>query len=157
MSGFPATPTRTAFGPEMKNKRTPRNPETDLNANQMNLLFWQVAGAGRTVAQASLVYDGAAPGVTYQALAFDPKQELGNIAVVKNGVGDYVFTFASTYLNQNGVATPFVPGMAMVSLQNPVVNDSVQFSIAGQSVTVNVRDAAGTLKDGVVQLQVWGN
>ena len=123
----------------------------------MNLLFWQMAGAGRTVAQALIVYDGTQPGITYQALAFDPKQELGNIQAVRNGVGDYVFTFAATYPNQLGVATPFAPGMAMVSLQNPALNDSVQFSISGQSVTVNVRDSAGALKDGIVHLQVWGN
>ena len=74
--GFPDRPPRAAFGPQMKNKRAPVIAETDFSANQANLSFWQAAGAGRTVAMATILYDGVADSILSQALAFDPQQEL---------------------------------------------------------------------------------
>ena len=58
MTGFPERPVRAAFGPEMKNKHAPVNAETDLSADQVNLDFWQMAGAGRVLPMMVLMFNG---------------------------------------------------------------------------------------------------
>ncbi len=156
MSGYPARPARSKFGPIMQNGRAPKIPETDLSANQMNLTFWQASGAGRTVPMATILYDGATPVIVVQALAFDPKQELSNIVVVKNGTGDYTFTFASTYKDESGVDVSFTPRFSMAMFQGGTAGDkSTPFAPVGQDVTVQCRNAAEALIDGTFLLQVW--
>lgn len=154
--GFPDRPARIGFGPEMQNKYPPVIPETDLSADQMNLTFWQVAGAGRTLPLAVLLFDGATPSILFQMLAMDPKQELGDLAFVKNAVGDYTFTFAGTYKDERGADRPFVPQAAMTMLQgSPVGSQSNVYEVTGQTVQVRVRDIANVLEDGTFILAVW--
>jgi len=156
--GFPNVPNRSAFGPTYENKRKVQDANKELGADVINLLMWQIAGASRVVAQATLIYDPVTDKITYQALAFDPKNELPSIAVVKNGVGDYTFTFAATYLNQQGTATPFLPRMARASVQQTAVylaNLAATTFLNNLDVQVQVRDAAATLIDRPVLLLVW--
>lgn len=154
--GFPERTARTGFGPEMKNKRAPIIPETDLTADQMNLTFWQMSGGGRTLPMALLLLDGATPSLLFQALAFDPNQELDNIAFVKNGTGDYTFTFASTYNNEKGNPVSFVPRMSMAFIQGGTAGDkSTPLVPVGQDVTVRIRDASEVLVDGTFVVAVW--
>lgn len=156
MSGFPNRPARIVFGPQMKNKRPPVIAETDLNANQMNLDFWQVAGAGRVVAMAVILFDGVTPAIISQALAFDPRQELEDIAFVKNATGDYTFTFASTYKDEQGNDVSFAPRFSMAQFQGGTPGDkATPFDPSGQDVLVRVRNAAEALIDGTFMLQVW--
>lgn len=156
MPGFPNRPPRPAFGPEMQNVREPVIPEKDLAANQMNLTFWQAAGAGRTVPMAVILYDGVATSVLFQVLAFDPKQELGDIAIVRGSAGVYTATFASTYKDEQGADVPFTPRASMVALQNGAVGSKANVFIpSGQDVLVQVRDSGEVLIDGTFLLAVW--
>lgn len=156
MSGFPNRPARVAFGPQMQNVRAPVIPEKDLSANQMNLTFWQLAGAGRTLPMAVLLFDGAAPAILYQTLAFDPRQELGELAFAKAGTGDYTFTFASTYKDQRGSDTPYSPIIGMAMVQNGAPGTKAQaFVPVAQAIKVEVRDIAEALVDGTFLLAVW--
>lgn len=156
MSGYPDRPARVAFGPTMQNKRTPKIPEKDLSAEQVNLDFWQIAGAGRVLPMALILFDGATPSILYQALAFDPKQELGDLAFVKNGTGDYTFSFNSTYPNQVGNARPFVPRMSMAMVQGGAMGTRALAAVpAAQDVQVQVRNAADALTDATFVLAVW--
>ena len=140
----------------MQNVRAPVIPEKDLSADQMNLTFWQAAGAGRTLPMAVLVFDGTVPSIGFQVLAFDPRQELGNLAFVKDADGDYTFTFASTYKDQRGVDTPYVPQAAMAFAQNAPAGTKAQaFIPSGQDVKVEMRDIAEALVDGTFVLAVW--
>lgn len=154
--GFPDRTARTGFGPEMKNKRPPINLETDLTADQMNLDFWQIAGAGRTLPMTVILFDGATPALLFQAAAYDPNQELDPIAFVKDASGDYTFTFESTYANEQGVAKSFVPRMSIVMVQSAAVGTkATAFLPVGQDVQVNVRDSGDVLIDGTFMLAVW--
>jgi len=157
MSGYPNIPTRQDFGPEMENVRPPVMPTRDLSAGQMNLSFWQTAGAGRTLPQALILFDGTIPGIVSQSLAFDPRQELGNITFVDNGVGDYTFTFASTYKDQRGADVAFAPLGAIAVPQNVAAGvEASPTLISGQDVTIEVVDAASAPLDAIILLQVWG-
>ncbi len=154
--GFPERPPRVAFGPEMKNKRPPQIPETDLSADQVNLDFWQISGAGRTLPMAVFLYDGATPNLIFQAMAFDPNQELADLTIVKNGTGDYTFTFEATYKNEKGQDIAFVPRMSMAMFQGGTAGDkATPFPPFGQDILVRVRNAAEALIDGTFMLAVW--
>lgn len=141
----------------MRNKRNPINLETDLTADQMNLDFWQISGAGRTLPMTIILFDGGVtPSVLFQAAAYDPNQELPPIAFVKNGTGDYTFTFESTYENEQGAPTSFVPRYSMAFVQGGVAGTiATPFGPSGQSITVNVRDSSQVLIDGTFVLAVW--
>ena len=157
MSGYPATPARIAFGPHMENGRTPENAKTDLTATQMNLTFWQTAGAGRVLPQAIFVFDFNTASMLFQAYAFDPRQKLNApVEIVINGVGDYTFTFASAYKNQNGVDAPFTPKAAMAMVQNPSEDSSrANVAIDGQTVQVVTRIGEDVPIHEVVLVGVW--
>ena len=155
--GFPERPQRIGFGPEMRNKRPPINAETDLTADQMNLDFWQMAGAGRTLPMTVILFDGGGtPAVIFQAAAYDPNQELANIAFVKNGTGDYTFTFESTYNNEKGQPISFVPRMSMAMVQGGAAGTkATPFVPDGQDISVEVRDVNEAFIDGTFILAVW--
>ena len=155
-NGFPNRPARIDFGPEMQNKRAPTNSETDLNADQMNLTFWQTAGAGRVLPMAVILFDGVAPAITFQALAFDPRGELSLLAFVKDATGDYTFTFATTYKDESGKDVSFVPRFAICMTQGGAIGDKATAVVpSGQSVQVTYRDSSDILTDGVFMLAVW--
>lgn len=155
--GFPERPPRIAFGPEMRNKRPPINAETDLTADQMNLDFWQISGAGRTLPMTVILFDGGGtPAVIFQAAAYDPNQELANIAFVKNGTGDYTFTFESTYDNEKGQPISFVPRFSMAMVQGGAAGTKANTMIvSGQDVQVLVRNNVEALIDATFMLAVW--
>ena len=131
------------------------NPQKELDADQMNLTFWQVAGAGRVLPQATIVYVGATPLLTYQALAFDPRELLGNIANAKTGVGVYTFTFASTYKDEAGNDVAFTPRAAQAMVQGAAAQVQAVPNLNGQVVQVIVMDGAGAPADATILLMVW--
>lgn len=155
--GFPDRPPRIGFGPQMRNKRPPINSETDLTADQMNLDFWQIAGAGRTLPMTMILFDGGGtPAVIFQAAAYDPNQELPLIAFVKNGTGDYTFTFDATYDDEKGQPISFVPRMSIAAAQGGAAGTKATPLLpVGQDVLVEVRNAAEALVDGTFVLAVW--
>jgi hypothetical protein len=155
MSGFPNRPTRTTFGPTLEDARPVTNPQRELGADVMNLAFWQLAGAGAVLPMAIVVYNGATPAILYQALAFDPKSLLGNITSVKNGAGDYRFTFASSYPDENGNATSFTPSAAMAFVQGSAAQVAAVATLNGQHVDVTVQNGAGTPTDATIIVAVW--
>lgn len=104
MSGFPNKPSRTDFGPEYENEFPVRNPKREMGEDIVNLLMWQVAGAGVVAPKAVLVvsHSGSTVTTTHQLLAFDPNSSVSPIPWVDAGTGQYAFTFADKYPDQNG-------------------------------------------------------
>lgn len=158
MPGFPNVPTRQQFGPTYENRRPVQNPNRELGADAINLLMWQIAGASRVVAQATVLYDLAAEAVLYQAFAFDPDAKLADLTVAKSGTGIFTATFDPTYKDQNGADIDFRPRMALGAVQqsSPIVAglEAASF-ISNLDVTIEVRDTSAVLVDRVVLLQVW--
>jgi len=155
MPGFPRIPSRSAFGPTFQNVRPVKDPARELDAATMNLLAWQVAGAGRTVPQAWLTYDGSIPSMVDYREAFSPRVDVGIPGNVKNGTGDYTFTYAATYEDENGAEVSFAPSMAIAAVQNGAAGVEATAAVSGQTIRVRVRNAAGTFVDGIVLLLVW--
>lgn len=156
MSGYPSIPTRASFGPTYRDERPVVDSETELGADVMNLAFWQLAGAGRTLPRAVLsISGGATPVVGFQALAFDPNGVLNKLAITRTGAGDYSFTFDATYTNERGEAVAFAPtaAVAIVLGTDPSVWAIAQ--VDGQEVGLTIQDSSAVAVDASLLVLVW--
>lgn len=129
-------PSRSDFGPKYVNVRPIQNPDRELDAGIFNLIVWQIAGCGRTAAQAMILYD-ANLGIILRRLAFDPDGVLGPDAVTVDRAGsNFTFTFSALYADERGTPTLFRPRAAMPFMQTGG-SSGAAVSVSGQSVTVN--------------------
>lgn len=109
----------------MVDERLPANPRRELTAAQANLLFWQLGGLGLCAPLALIVFDCVAEELIYGAFAWDgtiyendaPPAYLG---VVKNGTGDFTFTFDASLdgiPDENGDPTPTAISISSIKAQ----------------------------------------
>lgn len=158
MAGFPNRPSRAAYGPTREDERPVQNPKRELGAQDMNVNFWQVAGMGLTAARAVIGVDSlGTPAVAnfYQGLAWDPLQQLPDIVVTRNGVGDYTAVFQSTYADEQGTSIPTSLKAGKATPQGP--NDyrgTVELPDA-QTANIYLFDAAGAPVDSDFLLELW--
>lgn len=155
MTGFPARPSRSGFGPNLVNARPVTQPDKELDAGIVDLAWWQAAGAGRVTPLVVLIYNGTTQARVHQALAWDASNKLPPIPAVKDGTGQYTFTFASGYLNEKGVSTSFVPRAAVAFVQGAAAQVQANCTVNGQAVSVEVANQSNTLVDATLILMVW--
>lgn len=95
MPGFPNRIARSSFGPTLKDKWPVVNPEHDVGAAPLNLLFWQVAGmnaaAARGLIQVQVNEGTGAVDTLYQGFAWDPNGTLPKIAWTRSAAGVYTY------------------------------------------------------------------
>jgi hypothetical protein len=135
-------------------------PVTDrrkqLTAEMMNLLLWQAAGIGRTGPKATILFDPTSTGtIVWQELAWDPNRKLAKIAFSKVSTGIYQFSFAASYPDQRGVATPYTPRICLPQIQGTSVGAQVFSDVVGQDVNILVLDDGGSPIDRTILLVVW--
>jgi len=108
--GFPSRLKRSDFGPQLRNTYPVENPETDVPDVALNAAFWQTAGANLIVPRAVLIaeWTGAAFTVLHQAEAWNPNLDQAHPVLARDGAGDYNYTFAADYLNEEGEEIPTV-------------------------------------------------
>jgi len=159
MAGFPNRPSRTAYGPTREDERPVQNPKRELSAEDMNINFWQIAGMGLTAPRAVIGVDSLGTPVNpnfYQGLAWDPRQQLPDIVVTRNGTGDYTAVFQATYADEQDVqiSTALLAGKA--SPQGTAnLNGIVELPDA-QTANIFIFDAdAGTPIDSDFLLELW--
>lgn len=107
--GFPRRFTRDALGPTLRNTYPVENPETDIGAEEtFNPVFHQITGMNLVVPRAALVaeWGGASFTLWHQEEAWNPKRSQAHPVLARTGAGLYTYTFAATYLDENGVAIP---------------------------------------------------
>lgn len=158
MAGFPGRPDRNEFGPTYEDERPVENPKRELGQAVVNLNMWQVAGMGLVSPKVviSTTVAGSAVTVVNQMLAWDPNQDLANISVSYDGVGNYSFAFQSSYPNEDGnnVSTGLIGGTA---LPNTAANiNGVLNMTSGYEGNIRLFDAdAGTAIDADFLLVIW--
>jgi hypothetical protein len=105
---FPKRPLRSSFGPKLRNAYPVENPTMDVGDVAFNGLFSTAAGLALVSARAIVIanYTGGAFVVGYQAQAWNQNLDQANPALARSGAGLYSLTFASTYLDEDGIATP---------------------------------------------------
>lgn len=106
--GWPRRPGLTAFGPKMQNVRPVRNPQTDPDANVLNLYRFQVAGMGLVCCRAfaSIDTSGSATLVNHgEVWNSDGSQPAPVLA--RTGTGVVTLTYLATYPDDTGEAQAF--------------------------------------------------
>jgi len=157
MPGFPARPTRSAFGPTRTDDGVVTDPERSVDAAAFNLSFAQIAGCGLCTprAWAILVWDGAAIALGACAEAWDP-DDAAAPALSTTGAGLYLLTYAATYLDHTGnaVATGLVAGIGAPQVLTAHKGLAVPRA-NGYEVDVRVYDAAEAAADASVLVVLW--
>lgn len=112
-NGLPARSDRSFFGPTMRDERLQVNPKEEVNADQVNLLWWQLAGIGLACPIAVFTYDPGADNLVYGAFSWDGVLYEAAVApylsVFKNGTGDFLFSlpqYVDGIPDENGNALP---------------------------------------------------
>ncbi len=158
MAGFPNRPIRSDYGPTREDERPVQNPKRELGAKDMNINFWQIAGMGLTAARVVIgVNSLGTPAVanSYQGLAWDPTQQLPDIIVTRNGVGDYTAVFQTTYADEDNVQIATSLQLGKATPQGSGDNrGSVELPDA-QTANIFLFDAAGSPVDADFMLELW--
>ncbi len=102
MSGFPSRLFRSFFGPRFRDARPVENPETEVSADALNPLLWQVAGLNQTASRAAIIasWDGATFDVSFQGEAWNANGSQDHPELARASAGVYTYTFAATYLDE---------------------------------------------------------
>lgn len=111
MIGYPRRITRDQLGPSLRNTHPVDNPETDVGAETLNALFHQASGLNLAVAtRASVIATWDALGldfdIEHQEEAWNPRRTQLHPVLSRQGVGEYSYAFAASYLDETDVAHP---------------------------------------------------
>ncbi len=103
--GFPKRFTRDQLGPTLRNTYPVENPETDIGAETWNAVFHQTSGMNLIVPRVALIatWGGSAFNIAHQAEAWNPRGTQAHPTLARTSTGLYTYTFASTYLDEDGV------------------------------------------------------
>jgi hypothetical protein len=163
-TGFPSRTGRSDFGPTMKNDRPIVRPDQEINASQVELLWWQLAGLGMVAPLATFFDDpytveSLQPRIRWGAFAWH--QEILTDVIyanlpsfltrVANATGDITYTFAATALGRDDLPhTLTVRGAIAVpcGIQDGVEdtvpdNCRCEVTLTGNAVRVRTRQAPG--------------
>lgn len=143
MSGSPLRPSLASFGPTLREPKVITNPETQVGAGLMNLIRYQVAGAGLMMLRAWALIDstgGVTPVILARAESWNPdgKTSAPYLAPVpgRSGVGALTLAYATSYPDENGVQQA----------------TSILVPIALAVNRTTVRDAAATVSGGIISI-----
>lgn len=105
-AGFPKRLVRSALGPKLRNNYPVEHPEGEIGDTQFNALFWNVAGMGLVLPRGVLVasWTGAAFVISHQAEAWNPENDQPHPVLARAGTGNYTYTLAASYLDEDGSA-----------------------------------------------------
>lgn len=161
-TGWPLRNVRSDFGPTMKDERRAATPDQEINADQVNLMWWQAAGLGIVAPQAVFFYDpnndeSGVPRIRWGAFTWYQTILLNVadasfpsfIAITHNGVGDKTFTFAATVLGRDAALHTLTLRGAIASPCGTASfvppNHRAEVTLTGNAVRVRTRTSAGVL------------
>jgi hypothetical protein len=162
--GFPRRLIRSHLGPKLRNNYPVENPASDVGDATLNGLFWNTAGLGLVGARWVVIaaWNGSQLVIQHQAEAWNPENDQAHPVLARTGTGTYTYTFASTYLDEDGVAVPTV-----IYAPNGCVNrtlsaasertDLYAWIPVGTPLVVQARqwDDGGTARDEPFALAGW--
>jgi hypothetical protein len=105
---FPKRAQRSSFGPKLVNNYPAENPQSDVPDTALNGMFWGVAGMGLILPRAVVVatYTGGQFVISHQAEAWNPEGDQAHPTLARSAAGRYSYTFAASYLDEDGTAIP---------------------------------------------------
>lgn len=164
-TGWPVRTGRSAFGPTMREDRPSVRPDQELDAAKVELLWWQLAGLGMCAPLAMMFNDpfsveSLLPRIRwatfawYQQIVIDVVYASmpSFVTVVKNGAGDFTYTFAATALGRDGLPHTLTVRGAVAQpcgIQNGEedtvpANLRCEVTVTGNAVRVRNREPPGT-------------
>lgn len=164
MSAFPTRLTRAALGPKLEDAYPVVNPKQQIPASTHNANFAAVAGMSQVVHRALLIssWVSSAFVTAQQAEAWNPDGAQPHPTLTRVAQGNYTYLFASSYLDENGVAQATALLAAHLTDQKvlTVFSDRLEARAwidAGNPLLVQMRiwDTGGTLQDAPFLLKVF--
>jgi hypothetical protein len=101
---FPRRFTRSMLGEKLEDAHPVENPKQEIGAGTYNPAFWGLAGLNQVAprwAWAAL-YTGGAFVHTFQGEAWNPDNAVAHPTPARAGAGSYSYTFASSYVDEEG-------------------------------------------------------
>lgn len=142
MAGYPNKFTRSAF-PTMENVGKIRNPNRDVDAAWLNLMFWQLAGINGLVPRGFQLCTIAAGVLTKgrKWLAWDPNGALSASAfdVVRTGSGVFTWSLSSSsFADKDGVSIAVASDWAIaIPMGTANINMIADVNANGYQGTIN--------------------
>jgi hypothetical protein len=161
MSSFPNRLIRSQLGPKLVDNYPVENPKSELGAATFNPSFWSVAGMTGILPRAALVarWNGSSFDISHQREAWNAENDQAHPSLARFGTGQYTYTFAATYLDEDGVAVPTVLVAARVaavvaSAGGPMRGSAWPNSGNALQIDIDLRDLASANRDGAFWLEV---
>lgn len=127
---FPKRPQRSSFGPKLVNNYPVETPNSDVGDVAFNAAFWTIAGLAGVLPRASCIatYSPLSTSfvVSHQAEAWNPNGDQAHPVLGRTNTGIYSYTFASTYLDEDGIAVPMDLKGARVTC--PTISSGTNFA-----------------------------
>ena len=163
--GFPARTGRTDFGPAKVDEKRTRDPRSEFNGAQAELLFHQVGAMGLLAPQAVVLFQGTTDDVLFAVSTWDQviySVEPPWLNASRIGLGDYRFVFDANVTNIDGATQGLVIQSALAEAMGvptrALTNRRATADLVAQNpaqVDVEVRTAVGVLIDQPVVLVVF--
>lgn len=164
MSGYPQRLVRDQLGPSMDETVPVTNPEQQVGGRQFNLEWQQLAGLNLAMITRAVIvadWNGSDFDVSYQEEAWNAKHAQSHPVLARAGTGDYTYTFAATYDDQDGNAISTVLLAPRASAQKVITTfasrvDAYAYLDAADPLIVHVKlfDGSGTAVDEPFILEV---
>lgn len=104
---YPRRITRAALGPKFRNNYPVENPETDIGETAFNAVFHTAAGLAVVAPRWSLVARWSSGWqIAHQAEAWNPDGTQPHPVLARAGQGNYTYTLAASYLDEDDIAVP---------------------------------------------------
>lgn len=165
MSGFPSRFLRSFLGPKLIDDRPVERPQAEVGAGALNPAFHQLAGMNLVAPRVALIafYTGAVQTIVQQAEAWNPENAQAHPTLARSAAGAYTYTFAASYLDEDGVAVPTVLAAPRVTCHrdlsggfaNRIEAKAWKDSVNPLVINVRLWDTGGTGVDHPFWLEVF--
>jgi hypothetical protein len=158
---FPKRILRSGLGPKIVNTYPVENPSTDIGAETWNPSFAALAGLNLVASRALFVGKWAGSGQNFtiaeQEEAWNDDHDQSHPTIARTSTGLYSYTFASSYLDEDGVAVSTVLTAARATagytaFSGTTVNEAFAWIDPANPLNVLVQTATRTLSTGVSAL-----
>lgn len=151
MAGSPTIPTRDAFGPTRVDDGISPNDPNYLSARHINLMLWQLAGAGIVIPRAYVrcTFSSGVLTIAESGETWKPNGGGTPPGINKVATGHWELEYAASYPNEAGdsVPTELRWGETIMQTDDVAFRSRCQINADKRTVELRVFDAAGALAD----------
>ena len=167
MSGFPLRHYLQSFGSRLRDARPIEHPEFEVNAQRLNLGESISAASSLLLPRVNLIAQwntaNSAFQIFHQSEAWNVRNEQPHPTLAQITDGAYSYTFASSYLDNDGVSVPtLLTAARLTAIQEvssgggaPTYSTGTELRPDGITVEFFIRNSAGVLVNRRFWLEVF--